>query len=58
MIETWGFYFTGAQRFVPMTELTPEDSQGAYDRYIDLWVNCERWGFDGLAWPGLNITSA
>ena len=51
MIETWGFYFTGAQRFVQPTELTPEDIQGAYDRYVDLWVNCERWGFDGLSWP-------
>ncbi len=51
MIETWGFYFLPPQRYVPLTELTPDDIQGAYDRYVDLWVNCERWGFDGLAWP-------
>ena len=51
MIETWGFYFTAAKRFVQPTELTPDDIQGSYDRYVDLWVKCERWGFDGLAWP-------
>ncbi len=51
MIETWGFYFLPPQRFVQLTELTPEDIQGAYDRYVDLWVDCERLGFEGLAWP-------
>ena len=51
MIETWGFYFLPPQKLAPVAELTPEDIQGAYDRYVDLWVNCERWGFDGLAWP-------
>ena len=52
MIETWGFFFLPPDRgLVPVTELTPEDVQRSYDRYVDLWVNCERWGFDGLAWP-------
>ncbi|MGH7868960.1 MAG: LLM class flavin-dependent oxidoreductase, partial [Candidatus Dormibacteraceae bacterium] len=52
MIETWGFFLAHPDRgTVPVTELTPDDIQPAYDRYIDLWVNCERWGFDGLAWP-------
>lgn len=50
MIETWGFYLFPAERLVPVTELTSEDIQPAYDYFIDLWVNCERWGFDGLAW--------
>lgn len=51
MIETWGFYFFPPERFVPVTELTPEDIQLSYDRYLDLWVKCEEWGFDGLSWP-------
>lgn len=51
MIETWGFYLFPPERPIPVTELTPEDIQGSYDRYVDLWVKCERWGFDGLAWP-------
>ncbi len=50
MIETWGFYLPLPQRYAPITELTPDDIQVSYDRYLDLWVNCERWGFDGLAW--------
>jgi alkanesulfonate monooxygenase SsuD/methylene tetrahydromethanopterin reductase-like flavin-dependent oxidoreductase (luciferase family) len=51
MIETWGFYFISPQKYAQVTQLAPEDIQRAYDHYLDLWVNCERWGFDGLAWP-------
>lgn len=47
MIETWGFYFFG----LPKSDSEPgqDDYQRLFDRYLDLWVRCEGWGFDGIA---------
>jgi len=50
MIEVWGFYLFSPGVPLSRGEAKPDDYQEAYDRYIDLWVSCERWGFDGLAW--------
>jgi alkanesulfonate monooxygenase SsuD/methylene tetrahydromethanopterin reductase-like flavin-dependent oxidoreductase (luciferase family) len=48
MIETWGFFLCGWHD----TQSAPAvaDYQGIFDRYLDLWVRCEEWGFDGLTW--------
>ena len=49
MIETWGFYIFGLHG-IPAEEATAADYQRVYDQYLDLWVKCEEWGFDGLTW--------
>ena len=49
MIETWGFYIFGVHAAADEAT-TPEDYQRVYDQYLDLWVKCEEWGFDGLTW--------
>lgn len=51
MIETWGFFSFAPQHQVFRPEdMTPGQYQSTYDQYLQLWENCERWGFDGLAW--------
>jgi alkanesulfonate monooxygenase SsuD/methylene tetrahydromethanopterin reductase-like flavin-dependent oxidoreductase (luciferase family) len=49
MIETWGFYFFGSPP-EDGAEQAPEDYQRIFDQYLDLWVRCEGWGFDGVTW--------
>jgi alkanesulfonate monooxygenase SsuD/methylene tetrahydromethanopterin reductase-like flavin-dependent oxidoreductase (luciferase family) len=49
MIETWGFYFFG-QPPEDGVELVEADYQRIFDQYVDLWVRCESWGFDGVTW--------
>jgi alkanesulfonate monooxygenase SsuD/methylene tetrahydromethanopterin reductase-like flavin-dependent oxidoreductase (luciferase family) len=48
MIETWGFYIFGLRK--TDGEPVPDDYQRVFDQYLDLWVRCEEWGFDGLTW--------
>lgn len=50
MIETWGFYFFNSGRAPGAAgEPSPEELQLAFDRYLQLWIACEGYGFDGLA---------
>jgi alkanesulfonate monooxygenase SsuD/methylene tetrahydromethanopterin reductase-like flavin-dependent oxidoreductase (luciferase family) len=51
MIETWGFFSLPAPVEADDPEgITPELYKTYYDRAIDVLVQCEEWGFDGLAW--------
>ena len=50
MIETWGFYiFTAGRLDPPESPTPPEVLQETFDRYMQLWVDCEDYGFDGLS---------
>lgn len=48
MIETWAFYIFAPPGRAEVADLSPEAVQASYDAYMDLWVKCEDWGFDGL----------
>lgn len=51
MIETWGFFSFSPQCDVRQPDdVTVSQYQSTYDKYLELWSNCEHWGFDGLAW--------
>lgn len=50
MIETWGFYLFAAKNPWDGVNIPYESIQQTYDQYVDLWVKCEDWGFDGLTW--------
>lgn len=50
MIETWGFYLFSAHNPWESTSIPRDSIQASYDEFVDLWVKCEDWGFDGLAW--------
>lgn len=50
MIETWGFYvFTAGRPDAEQSSPGPQVLQQTFDRYMQLWVDCEDYGFDGLA---------
>lgn len=50
MIESWGFYlFAPGKAGHSDTSLSAAEAQETYDSYMQLWVSCEEFGFDGLA---------
>ncbi|WP_216896645.1 LLM class flavin-dependent oxidoreductase [Nocardia alni] len=49
MIETWGFYIFSTDDAALRELPTPEQTQAAYDQYLELWTKCEQFGFDGIA---------
>ncbi|GAA3559929.1 hypothetical protein GCM10022222_49540 [Amycolatopsis ultiminotia] len=49
MIETWVFSFFNSGTTPGGEAPTPEQLQTAFTRYQQLWVDCERFGFDGVA---------
>ena len=57
MISTWGFYIFMEPTFPKPEKFSPDTCQGTYDRYMDLWVRCEQWGFDGLAFAEHHFSS-
>jgi alkanesulfonate monooxygenase SsuD/methylene tetrahydromethanopterin reductase-like flavin-dependent oxidoreductase (luciferase family) len=57
MIETWGFSIFGSESLVTEEPATPEQIQGTYDRFLDLWTQCDQLGFDGLAFAEHHFSS-
>jgi alkanesulfonate monooxygenase SsuD/methylene tetrahydromethanopterin reductase-like flavin-dependent oxidoreductase (luciferase family) len=49
MIESWGFYLFPGKANDSGSSLSAAEAQEAYDRYTQLWISCEDFGFDGLA---------
>jgi alkanesulfonate monooxygenase SsuD/methylene tetrahydromethanopterin reductase-like flavin-dependent oxidoreductase (luciferase family) len=50
MIDTWAFYFfTSGSTSTTEGALTPAETQEVFDRYMKLWIDCEGYGFHGLA---------
>ena len=50
MIETWGFHFvTHGRMHMAENPPSPQVVQETFNRYMKLWVDCEDYGFDGLA---------
>ncbi|MBB4689743.1 LLM class flavin-dependent oxidoreductase [Amycolatopsis jiangsuensis] len=56
MIETWNFSLFNAGTVPGEQDPTPEQLQAAYSRYLRLWVDCERFGFDGVAFAEHHFT--
>jgi alkanesulfonate monooxygenase SsuD/methylene tetrahydromethanopterin reductase-like flavin-dependent oxidoreductase (luciferase family) len=48
VIKTWGFHLFPCDGYPKPGEATAEDYQASYDRYLELWTNLEKWGFDGV----------
>lgn len=57
MIETWAFHFVTHGRVdTPQDSVPPQVVQETYDRYMQLWVDCEDYGLDGLAFAEHHFT--